>query len=154
MFSVALATLAAGGCAIGLICRLPVVGSERQSNANELSGKRWTFPGEPGFWVSYPVEQVNKGHAGGGADIAWMARIGFQPTQCRMGCEFNACWGSPLSTIDGRSWMTDRTHYQMSGRLYFHYRPVPKGTPGSVTALGHAFIKDGATCAGDFTKTP
>jgi len=64
---------------------------------------------------------------------------------------FDYCWGQKLSTIIGGNWQVDRRRYQMVGRLYYHYKPVPIGTPHAVSLGDHAFSKDAAQCAGDFT---
>ena len=122
-----------------VIARLPELGSELKSNVSEIHGKRVTFPGKPGFWISYPVESTHKGEAGGSSGISWKARKGLCPTTCNFECDANQCWGSELSHIEGGNWKVDRKYYQMVGRLYFHYSPVTVGTPGSVMLNHEAF---------------
>jgi hypothetical protein len=132
------------------IGRLPQLGTEFRSDVAELKGQHWTVPGDSGIWIRYPVESEFTGKSGGGAGITWMAREGFVPARCRMGCDFNACWGKPLSTIEGGNWHVSKEHYEMTGQIYYHYGLVPKGTRGSVVYQGQAYRKDAATCAGDY----
>ncbi len=134
------------------IYRLPELGSELHSNAQEVMGKRIVLPGESGFWVLYPTRSVFPASAGGGGKITWQARKGMVPTLCEQEPNFDYCWGFKLSTIEGGNWKVDKNNYRMVGRLYFHYKPVANGTPGAVPFEGKMFVKDGASCAGDFTK--
>ena len=133
-----------------LIYRLPTVSSLLRSNADEVSGKKFTFPGEHGFWIAFPSHPNGFGYLNGDAEITWVARKGFMPTRCEQRPSFNYCWGNKLSTIEGGDWSVDRHRFKMIGRLYFHYKPVPPGIPGSVIVGKQPFIKDAATCAGDY----
>ena len=146
-----LAAIVFGACVgAGFIYRLPPLGSERRSNAYEVSGERLTVPGESGFWIAFPTDSKRFGHPGGDAEITWLARKGILPVLCHQGPNFESCWGEKLSTIEGGNWNVDHDHYQMVGRLYFHYKPVPRGTAGSILVAEQAFSKDSATCAGDY----
>lgn len=151
--SMLLAIVALGiGASYVRVAKLPTVGSMLKADSKELAGRRWTIPGERGFWVSYPVRPEGSAVPGGGADITWPARKGLVPTVCRLTCLFDTSWGSPLSTIEGGSWRVDRSKYTMSGRLYLHYMPVPPRSPGSVAFRGQTYAKVGAMCVGDFTR--
>jgi len=142
-----------GACVCAFfVYKLPVLGSEGKSNVDELNGKKWTFPGESGFWISYSVNDESACGSGCSGGITWMARKGIVPTECRLFCNFDQCWGSRLSTIEGGDWNVPHNRYQMVGRIYCHYKPVQTGTPGSVLFHDQAFSKDGMACAGDFTR--
>ena len=143
--------ICAGGYGTYWIYRLPVLGTEGRSKAEELQGKRWVFPGQAGFWISYPVKPEGIGYHNGGGGISWMERRGMMPVKCTQVVLFDYCWGNPLSSIEGGCWNVERSHYQMVGRLYYHYKPVPKGTRESVNIGSETFLKDGAQCAGDYS---
>jgi len=148
-FLCAATVVALAACAYGVwIYRLPNVRDCQRSNSDELVGKRWKFPDESGFWVQALVEPRGVGHPGGYSKVTWMAKEGLMPVQCAQLPNFHYCWGQRLSTIEGGDWNVDPRHYEMSGRLYYWYEVVPKGTPGSILDGGQSVLKVGATCAG------